>query len=72
MRSNKHIPHDVPFSLTCAECDAGTEIASFEEAAAAGWTEIDYAPDLPMANFVGLCPQCWELAEHWPTSDTDD
>ena len=52
------ISRDVPFSLTCAHCDAGMEIGTYEEAVAQGWSEITYAPDLPMANFVGLCPVC--------------
>lgn len=60
---------DVPFTLTCAECDAGTGIGSHEQAVAEGWTEITYAPDLPMANYVGLCPECLELCENWPTGE---
>jgi hypothetical protein len=52
------IPPDVPFSLTCESCDGGMEIGSYEEAISAGWTDICYAPDLPMANFLGLCPEC--------------
>jgi hypothetical protein len=52
------LPPDVPFSLTCEQCDAGMEIGSYEEAVAAGWTDIEYAPDYLMANFVGLCPGC--------------
>lgn len=51
-------PLDVPFSLACEACDGGMEIGSYEEALAAGWTGICYAPDLPMANFLGLCPEC--------------
>lgn len=62
---------DVPFTLTCAECDAGTGIESYEEAVAEGWAEITYAPDLPMANYVGLCPECLELFEHWPMAGED-
>ena len=57
----------VPFSLVCSECDAGTNIVSHDQAIAEGWTEIDYAPDLPMANFIGLCPECGreeDLDEH--------
>jgi len=53
-----HIPADVPFSLVCEGCDGGMEIGSYEEALRAGWTDITYAPDLPMANFLGLCPEC--------------
>ncbi len=46
------------FSLVCEDCDAGSDLATMEDALAAGWTDIDYAPDLPMANFCGLCPDC--------------
>jgi hypothetical protein len=34
------------------------EIRSYEDAINAGWMDITYAPDLPMANFLGLCPEC--------------
>lgn len=51
-------PPDVFFSLVCENCDAGMEIETPTEALAAGWTELRYAPGLPMANFVGLCPVC--------------
>jgi hypothetical protein len=56
--SSDHIPADVPFSLACEGCDGGMEIGSYEEAIAAGWTDICYAPDLSMANFLGLRPDC--------------
>lgn len=49
---------DIPFSLVCVNCDAGMEIASHDEAIAKGWTEIEFAPDLPMSNYLGLCPDC--------------
>lgn len=55
---SKDIPPDVIFSLVCETCDAGTGIETYEQAVKEGWTDITYAPDLPMANFVGLCPQC--------------
>lgn len=48
------------FSLTCQHCDAGMEISCEAEATAAGWTGIEYAPDLPSANYVGTCPDCQE------------
>lgn len=51
-------PADFPFSLTCESCDAGMEIGSYEEAVMAGWTDISYAPEQLMANFLGLCPEC--------------
>lgn len=52
------IPRDVPFTLTCIQCDAGTDIESFEHAMEQGWRLIEYTPDLPMANFLGVCPDC--------------
>jgi hypothetical protein len=55
---DERIPADVPFSLVCEQCDAGMEIGSFSEALAAGWTDVRPAPDLPSANYLGLCPDC--------------
>ncbi len=49
---------DVPFSLVCFHCDAGMEMATIDQALAEGWTGIEFAPDLPMANWLGLCPDC--------------
>lgn len=49
---------EVQFSLVCETCDAGMEIESYEQAIAEQWTEIEHAPDLPQANFIGLCPEC--------------
>lgn len=54
------IPKDVPFSLTCAYCDAGMDVETFESAMAQGWCNIDYVPELSMANFLGVCPECRE------------
>jgi hypothetical protein len=65
MQSPRRHPADVPFSLVCSECDAGMNIESHDQAMAEGWTEIDYAPDLPMANFIGLCPDCRETFGRW-------
>lgn len=48
----------VPFSLACEGCDGGMEIGSYEEALASGWTEIVFAPEQLMANYLGLCPEC--------------
>jgi hypothetical protein len=59
----------IPFTLVCCDCDAGIEIESEAEAMADGWTDIDYAPELPMANYVGLCPDCQERYEHWPADE---
>jgi hypothetical protein len=49
---------DFPFTLVCINCDAGDRINSEAEALAAGWTGIEFAPDLPMANYLGVCPDC--------------
>ena len=54
----RFIPDDVAFSLICSECDGGLHLHSKEEALEEGWTDIEFAPDLPMANFLGLCPHC--------------
>jgi hypothetical protein len=48
----------IPFSLVCETCDAGMDIETYEQAVAEGWTEIEYDPGLPQANFVGTCPEC--------------
>ena len=48
----------VCFTLSCVRCDAGDDLHSFEAALARGWIEITFAPDLPMANFIGVCPEC--------------
>ena len=52
----QYMPANVPFSLSCCECDADGP-TTLEEARATGWTSIQPAPDLPMANFVGCCPE---------------
>lgn len=49
---------DPAFTLVCSECDAGGDIATEAEAIDAGWSQIQSAPDLPQANFLGLCPDC--------------
>lgn len=51
-------PADTAFTLVCEDCDAGQEIGAEVEAVIAGWTRLEFAPDLPQANFVGLCPAC--------------
>jgi hypothetical protein len=52
------LPEPEIFSLTCSECDYGDGITTEAEAIEEGWSDICPAPDLPMANFVGLCPCC--------------
>lgn len=50
----------LPFSLVCKLCDAGQGICCEHEAIAEGWTEITLAEDLPQANYLGVCPDCYE------------
>jgi hypothetical protein len=52
------VPSDVVFSIVCQRCDADSHLTCHEQAIAEGWFWIAYAPDLPIANFVGLCPDC--------------
>lgn len=69
MHSAQTTAADVPFTLVCCDCDAGMGVYSHDQAVAEGWAEIDYAPELPMANYIGLCPECWEQFHRWPASD---
>jgi hypothetical protein len=72
MNPNAPDADDVCFSLVCLHCDAGMHIESHDQAVCEGWTDIDYAPELPMANYTGLCPDCREMPDHWPTSEDGD
>ena len=51
------------FSLVCVDCDYGDGITSETEAIEEGWSSIQPAPDLPMANYVGTCPCCRSLSD---------
>ena len=51
------IPRDVPFSLSCTECDCDSP-DSYEAALSDGWTQIEYYPEGSSENFLGLCPDC--------------
>lgn len=46
----------VPFSLSCVGCEAGDEVADYESAIAAGWTEIEVDLGGFSWNFLGHCP----------------
>lgn len=50
------IPTDVPFSLSCCECDFASP-DSFTDAIAEGWTGIEFTPEGLAENFLGLCPE---------------
>jgi hypothetical protein len=58
MQTPRYLPADVSFSLVRSDCDAGMDIRSSDQALAEGWTNIQFAPDLPMANYLELCPEC--------------
>jgi hypothetical protein len=47
---------DPDFSLTCKFCDGGEGYGNEEEAMDDGWSKI-IIHDLPMADFMGLCPE---------------
>jgi len=49
------IPHGVPFSVSCFECDAGSP-DSFEQALTEGWVSVEFFPQGVAENFLGLCP----------------
>jgi hypothetical protein len=52
------IPVDVPFSLSCIECQAdGPE--SFSDATSKGWQAIQYVPNSHLTVFLGICPGCF-------------
>ena len=46
-----------PFSLSCAECDAGMDVETPEQAVFEGWSSI-YEVDVPSWNYLGVCPDC--------------
>lgn len=56
MTDASSLPRDVPFSISCYECDCDTP-DSLDEALAAGWTAIEYTPDGLAENFLGFCPE---------------
>jgi hypothetical protein len=69
------IPRDVPFSLSCTECDCDSP-DTYEDALSDGWTQIEYYPEGSSENFLGLCPDCRREEEQkqaqirqWLTSD---
>jgi len=54
----QELADDIPFSLVCIHCDAGMDMATLDQAIADGWLLVEFAPDSPMANCLGLCPNC--------------
>lgn len=57
---NCHLPEATEteiFSLACSDCDDAGHIHSKTQAIEEGWTSIQPAADLPMANSVGIFPE---------------
>ena len=48
---------DVPFTLSCFDCDCESP-ESYDEAVRTGWTLIQFTPDGVAENYLGLCPVC--------------
>lgn len=73
MTDVSQLPRDVPFSISCYDCDIDSP-DSLDEALAAGWTEIQYTPDGLAENFLGFCPECTVLVNQppQPRSDTGE
>ena len=56
MVNPSEIRKDVPFSISCYECDCDSP-ESLEQAIAEGWTNIQFTPDGFSENFLGFCPE---------------
>jgi hypothetical protein len=54
-----YLSDEVPFSLSCYDCDCDSPHC-YDEAVHAGWTQIQYTPDGLGENYLGLCPECSE------------
>ena len=65
------IPRDVPFTLSCFECDCDSP-DSHEDALQQGWTMIRHYPEGASENFLGLCPACRHAQEQKQQAGTDD
>lgn len=57
LESANGIPLNVPFTLTCSECNnEGPD--NFAQAVAEGWEDVEYVTHLPAENFLGCCLAC--------------
>ena len=52
----------LPFSLCCQYCDAGSNTLTEQQAIGEGWIEIEADPGGLSWNFLGVCPDC--IDEH--------
>lgn len=49
-----------PFTLTCYDCDAGSEYECAEAAVLAGWGKVAKDDPEGWTTHIGLCPDCRE------------
>lgn len=63
----RRLPNAPAWSLVCRECDAGDNVPSMLAAWRDGWSEIEFAPAIEQANFLGLCPDCRAASERAKT-----
>lgn len=56
MSDPSELPRDVPFSISCYECDCDSP-ESLDQAIAEGWTDIEFTPNGFSENFLGYCPE---------------
>ncbi|MCA9078013.1 MAG: hypothetical protein R3C02_26335 [Planctomycetaceae bacterium] len=50
-------PEDVPFTISCIECDMDSP-ETYDQAVADGWTQIQFYPQGSSENYLGICPVC--------------
>lgn len=55
--SADNVQNDLPFSISCRYCDAGSGLTA-DDAVAECWMEIEFFPDGIAENFLGVCPEC--------------
>ena len=51
------IPSEIPFRLTCINCQEDGP-TSFAESQANGWDAVQYVPNSIYRTFLGICPRC--------------
>jgi len=58
------IPHGVPFTRSCCNCDVDGSI-DHDKAVDDGWFRIRFVPQSPGENLIGLCPSCESCVEEF-------
>ena len=57
MSEHLMLSNDIPFTLSCIDCDVDSP-RSYDEAVHSGWTTIQFTPDGLSENYLGICPEC--------------